>query len=30
MNLKNLRTGEIIWTDEQEIRKDQKSRVLGM
>ena len=30
MNLKNLRTGEIIWTDEQEIRKDQKRRVFGM
>ena len=30
LNLKDLRTGEIIWTDEQEIRKDQKRRVLGM
>ena len=30
MNLKDLRAGEIIWTDEQEIRKDQKRRVLGM
>lgn len=30
LNLKDLRTGEIIWTDEQEIRKDQKRRVFGM
>ena len=30
LNLKDLRSGEIIWTDEQEIRKDQKRRVLGM
>ncbi len=30
LNLKDLRTGEIIWTDEQEIRKDQKRRILGM
>ena len=30
LNLKDLRTGEIVWTDEQEIRKDQKRRVLGM
>ena len=30
LNLKDLRTGEIIWTDEQEIRKDQKKRILGM
>ena len=30
LNLKDLRTGEIIWTDEQEIRKDQKRRVLGL
>ena len=30
LNLKDLRTGEIVWTDEQEIRKDQKRRGLGM
>ena len=30
LNLKDLRTGEIIWSDEQEIRKDQKRRVFGM
>ena len=30
LNLKDLRTGEIIWTDEQELRKDQKKRILGM
>ena len=30
LNLKDLRTGEIVWTDEQEIRKDQKRRVFGM
>ena len=30
LNLKDIRTGEIIWTDEQEIRKDQKRRVLGL
>ena len=30
LNLKDLRTGEIIWTDEQEIRKDEKRRYFGM
>ena len=30
LNLKDLRTGEIVWTDEQEIRKDQKRRIFGM
>ena len=30
LNLKDIRTGEIIWTDEQEIRKDQKRRIFGM
>ena len=30
LNLKDLRTGEIIGTDEKEIRKDQKRRVFGM
>ena len=30
LNLKDIRTGEIIWTDEQEIRKDEKRRYFGM
>ena len=30
LNLKDLRTGEIVWTDEQEIRKDEKRRYFGM
>ena len=30
LNLKDIRTGEIIWTDEQEIRKDEKKRYFGM
>ena len=29
LNLKDLATGEIIWTDEQEIRKEQKRGVVG-
>jgi len=29
LNLKDLRSGEIIWSDEQEIRKEQKSSVMG-
>jgi len=30
LNLKDLRTGEIVWSDEQEIRKDQHRKVLGL
>ncbi|MBR2714062.1 MAG: penicillin-binding protein activator LpoB [Kiritimatiellae bacterium] len=30
LNLKDLRSGEIVWTDEQEIRKDEKRRYFGM
>ena len=30
LNLKDLRTGEIVWTDEQEIRKSQHRAVLGL
>ena len=30
MNLKDLKSGEIIWTDEQEIRKVQKKSILGL
>lgn len=29
LNLKDLRSGEIIWTDEQEIRKEQMRGVMG-
>ena len=29
LNLKDLRSGEIIWTDEQEIRKEQVRNVMG-
>jgi len=29
LNLKDIRTGEIIWTDEQEIRKEMKKSVMG-
>ena len=29
LNLKDIRTGEIIWTDEQEIRKEQVRNVMG-
>ena len=29
LNLKDLATGEIVWTDEQEIRKEQKRGVVG-
>ena len=29
LNLKDLRSGEIIWTDEQEIRKEQVKNVIG-
>jgi len=29
LNLKDLRTGEIIWTDEQEIRKEEVKNVMG-
>ena len=29
LNLKDLRTGEIAWTDEQEIRKEEKKSVMG-
>lgn len=29
LNLKDLKTGEIIWTDEQEIRKEQVKSVMG-
>jgi len=29
LNLKDLRTGEIVWTDEQEIRKEQTSNTFG-
>jgi len=30
LNLKDLRTGEIVWTDEQEIRKDEHKAILGL
>ena len=30
LNLKDLRTGEIIWTDEQEIRKQQERSTFGL
>lgn len=30
MNLKDLKSGEIIWTDEQEIRKVHKKTILGL
>ena len=30
MNLKDLRSGEIIWSDEQEIRKEQTRSVMGL
>jgi len=29
MTLKDLRSGEIVWTDEKELRKERKKRVLG-
>jgi hypothetical protein len=29
LNMKDLRTGEIAWTDEQEIRKQQTKATLG-
>jgi len=29
LNLKDLRTGEIVWTDEQEIRKEEVRNVMG-
>ncbi len=29
LNLKDLRTGELVWSDEQEIRKQQEKRVMG-
>ena len=29
LNLKDLRSGEIVWTDEQEIRKEQVKNVMG-
>ena len=29
LNLKDLRSGEIIWTDEQEIRKEQVKNLMG-
>lgn len=29
LNMKDLRTGEIVWSDEQEIRKEQKHSVFG-
>jgi len=29
LNLKDLRTGEIVWTDEQEIRKEETRNVMG-
>lgn len=29
LNLKDLRSGEIVWTDEQEIRKEQTSNTFG-
>ena len=29
LNLKDMRSGEIIWTDEQEIRKEQVKNVMG-
>lgn len=29
LNLKDLKTGEIIWSDEQEIRKEEKKSVIG-
>ena len=29
LNLKDLRSGELIWSDEQEIRKEQKRSVVG-
>jgi len=29
LNLKDLRSGEIVWTDEQEIRKEQVRNVMG-
>lgn len=29
LNLKDLRTGEIVWSDEQEIRKEEKKSVIG-
>ena len=30
LNLKDLRSGEIVWTDEKEIRKEGKRRILGL
>ena len=30
LNLKDLRTGEIVWTDEQEIRKQQERSTFGL
>jgi len=30
MNLKDLKSGEIIWSDEQEIRKEQKKSTFGL
>ena len=29
LNMKDLKSGEIAWTDEQEIRKEQKRSVVG-
>ena len=29
LNLKDLRSGEIIWSDEQEIRKEQTKSTMG-
>lgn len=29
LNLKDLRSGELVWSDEQEIRKEQKRSVIG-
>ena len=29
LNLKDLRSGELVWSDEQEIRKEQKRGVIG-
>lgn len=29
LNLKDLRTGEIVWSDEQEIRKQQEKSIMG-
>ena len=29
LNLKDLKSGELIWSDEQEIRKEMKTSVMG-